>query len=210
MSSDIRADDDADEELCCRVCRLSQVDDPSRVLFSPCRCSGSIRYVHQDCLELWLQQSRKDRCELCSSVYIFQAEYAEGSPAVVPPILLFKSALKRILLLLLPGALRLLLVVASWLVVVPLSTSWMYRVWMRTHGPTLHFFADSFTIEGIKADVVSGIVLAVAISMAFIILVRFTALPQTKFCLANSPLSMFSPDYIFPSIPRPHCPDVVC
>ena len=31
----------------CRVCRLES-DTPAQPLFSPCRCSGSIKFVHQD------------------------------------------------------------------------------------------------------------------------------------------------------------------
>ena len=36
------------EELECRVCRSSGDERP---LYSPCKCSGSVGKVHQDCLE---------------------------------------------------------------------------------------------------------------------------------------------------------------
>eukprot|EP00968_Pinguiococcus_pyrenoidosus_P015204 scaffold1397_cov254-Pinguiococcus_pyrenoidosus.AAC.34 len=39
----------SDEEPECRVCRGDAED--GRVLYAPCRCRGSIKYVHQDCLE---------------------------------------------------------------------------------------------------------------------------------------------------------------
>ncbi|KAJ1920922.1 hypothetical protein H4219_000975 [Mycoemilia scoparia] len=47
----------------CRVCRCEST--PEEPLFYPCKCTGSIRYVHQDCLHEWLQRSNKKHCELC-------------------------------------------------------------------------------------------------------------------------------------------------
>lgn len=53
----------------CRICQMQGDDrDP---LFSPCRCSGSLRYVHGSCLKKWirisLRRGRKKppRCEIC-------------------------------------------------------------------------------------------------------------------------------------------------
>ena len=36
------------DEAVCRVCHGESEDD--HMLFHPCKCSGSIKYVHQDCL----------------------------------------------------------------------------------------------------------------------------------------------------------------
>ena len=33
----------------CRICQLPSME-PSNMLISPCRCLGSIRYVHNNCL----------------------------------------------------------------------------------------------------------------------------------------------------------------
>ena len=53
--------DDEDGDVC-RICRMgSQADDP---LFYPCKCSGSIKYVHQQCLLDWLQHSGNTHCEV--------------------------------------------------------------------------------------------------------------------------------------------------
>eukprot|EP01035_Chromulina_nebulosa_P019222 gene19222-25073_t len=62
----------------CRVCRCGPEDE--RPLYQPCLCSGSIALVHQDCLETWLQHSNKDKCELCSTKYVFTPEYAADAP----------------------------------------------------------------------------------------------------------------------------------
>lgn len=47
----------------CRVCRSGE--EPGSPLYKPCKCSGSISWIHQDCLESWLSVSRAQRCELC-------------------------------------------------------------------------------------------------------------------------------------------------
>lgn len=54
-------DDDEDEDVC-RICRNSgDVDNPLRY---PCACSGSIKFVHQDCLLQWLNHSNAHHCEV--------------------------------------------------------------------------------------------------------------------------------------------------
>jgi len=58
----------------CRICQLPGIE-PSNPLLSPCRCLGSIRYVHGPCLKKWLEVSSKKSsdppgCELCQYQYI--------------------------------------------------------------------------------------------------------------------------------------------
>lgn len=50
--------DDEDQD-CCRICRSS-----APPLFYPCKCSGSIKYVHQQCLMDWLGHSGNTHCEV--------------------------------------------------------------------------------------------------------------------------------------------------
>ncbi|OIT04677.1 putative e3 ubiquitin ligase sud1 [Nicotiana attenuata] len=53
--------DDEDEDVC-RICRNpGDTDNPLRY---PCACSGSIKYVHQDCLLQWLNHSNARQCEV--------------------------------------------------------------------------------------------------------------------------------------------------
>lgn len=40
----------------CRVCRIAGEGE----LYHPCLCAGSIKYVHQECLLLWLEYSKKE------------------------------------------------------------------------------------------------------------------------------------------------------
>ncbi|TRY70986.1 hypothetical protein TCAL_16452 [Tigriopus californicus] len=58
----------------CRICQLPSLE-PSNPLISPCRCLGSIRYVHNNCLLKWLEVSSRRRsgppcCELCQYPYL--------------------------------------------------------------------------------------------------------------------------------------------
>ncbi|KAI7863297.1 hypothetical protein BDF14DRAFT_1844838 [Spinellus fusiger] len=46
------------EQEICRVCRCEATEEEP--LFYPCKCSGSIRYVHQTCLAEWLDHSKRE------------------------------------------------------------------------------------------------------------------------------------------------------
>ncbi len=51
-----------DEEDVCRICRMTGEEDSP--LYYPCACSGSIKYVHQECLLQWLNHSNARQCEV--------------------------------------------------------------------------------------------------------------------------------------------------
>lgn len=55
-------DGDDDEGDLCRICRTSGEDGSP--LYYPCACSGSIKYVHQECLLQWLSHSNARHCEV--------------------------------------------------------------------------------------------------------------------------------------------------
>ena len=55
-------EEEEEEEDVCRICRNpGDSDNPLRY---PCACSGSIKYVHQDCLLQWLNHSNARQCEV--------------------------------------------------------------------------------------------------------------------------------------------------
>lgn len=72
-----------DEETC-RICRGEATD--SQPLFFPCKCRGSIKYIHQDCLEEWLKHSNKKdtSCDICHQQYTFTTQYMDDTPDFVP------------------------------------------------------------------------------------------------------------------------------
>ncbi|XP_066588082.1 E3 ubiquitin-protein ligase MARCHF3-like [Prorops nasuta] len=47
------------------VCRICHTNNAKEALVSPCRCKGSLAYVHLSCLERWLNESCRSYCELC-------------------------------------------------------------------------------------------------------------------------------------------------
>ncbi|XP_077420421.1 E3 ubiquitin-protein ligase MARCHF7 isoform X3 [Vanacampus margaritifer] len=65
-------DSDEDEGDRCRICQMGE-ESASNPLIQPCRCTGSLQYVHQDCIKRWLSSkigSGTDleaitNCELC-------------------------------------------------------------------------------------------------------------------------------------------------
>lgn len=58
--------DTLNETPMCRICY-----DSSETLYrSPCKCSGSVGYVHGDCFKRLLEHKKNfQNCEVCSSNY---------------------------------------------------------------------------------------------------------------------------------------------
>jgi E3 ubiquitin-protein ligase MARCH6 len=71
-----------DEQDTCRICRGEGSSEGP--LFYPCKCSGSIKFVHQDCLMEWLSHSQKKHCELCKTPFRFTKLYHPEMPQTLP------------------------------------------------------------------------------------------------------------------------------
>ena len=70
------------EQFCCRIC-LSEDNEPDNPLFTPCKCAGTMRFIHLNCLQEWLTSKKVTRessyvktyywknleCELCKTVF---------------------------------------------------------------------------------------------------------------------------------------------
>lgn len=55
----------------CDVCRICHGESTLEApLITPCNCSGSMRYVHQECIQMWLKSSHSFSCELCRFTYL--------------------------------------------------------------------------------------------------------------------------------------------
>ncbi|KAL9056257.1 MAG: hypothetical protein Q9162_003048 [Coniocarpon cinnabarinum] len=74
--------DGKDDSNLCRICRGEATDQEP--LFHPCKCSGSIMYVHQECLMEWLSHSQKKHCELCKTSFQFTKLYSPEMPERLP------------------------------------------------------------------------------------------------------------------------------
>ncbi|XP_069099939.1 E3 ubiquitin-protein ligase MARCHF1 isoform X2 [Pleurodeles waltl] len=56
----------------CRICHC-EGDDESP-LITPCRCTGTLCYVHQSCLHQWIKSSDTRCCELCKYDFIMETK----------------------------------------------------------------------------------------------------------------------------------------
>ncbi|XP_056134478.1 E3 ubiquitin-protein ligase MARCH7 isoform X2 [Lampris incognitus] len=65
-------DSDEEEGDLCRICQMGE-ESASNPLIEPCRCTGSLQYVHQECIKKWLHSKISSgtslesitKCELC-------------------------------------------------------------------------------------------------------------------------------------------------
>lgn len=108
----------------CRVCRSEGLAD--RPLFHPCICTGSIKWIHQECLVQWMRYSRKEYCELCGYRFSFTPIYSPDMPRRLPlrDVIggLFSSIVTAV-----KYWLHYTLVAIAWLGVVPLTACRTYR-----------------------------------------------------------------------------------
>ncbi|XP_045112390.1 uncharacterized protein LOC123505245 isoform X2 [Portunus trituberculatus] len=56
----------------CRICHCE--GDAETPLIAPCYCAGSLRYVHQSCLQQWIKSSDTKTCELCKFNFIMHSK----------------------------------------------------------------------------------------------------------------------------------------
>ncbi|VDM16622.1 unnamed protein product [Hydatigera taeniaeformis] len=150
----------------CRVCRCEGT--PSQPLFYPCMCTGSIKYVHQECLVQWLQYSKRQTCELCNHRFTFKPVYAPHTPSVVPlPVLFFGllTAFRNVVV----RFFHLLAVVVSWLFVVPLTVCRIYRCFFSGNlVGLLSLPLDILSTEHVIQDCIQGfLIVLVALTALF-------------------------------------------
>ncbi|CAI2302547.1 unnamed protein product [Caenorhabditis sp. 36 PRJEB53466] len=114
-------DNDPDDHLMCRVCRGNDGN-----LYYPCLCTGSIKYVHQECLIEWLKYSKKEVCELCNHKYSFQPIYRPDMPKALPIVEILRGVITSGLQMLKTWIVY-TLVMATWLGLVPLAAARIYN-----------------------------------------------------------------------------------
>ncbi|XP_062333798.1 uncharacterized protein marchf1 [Osmerus eperlanus] len=61
-----------DEMEVCRICHCEGDEEFS--LITPCRCTGSMRFVHMACLNQWIKSSDTRCCELCKYDFIMETQ----------------------------------------------------------------------------------------------------------------------------------------
>ncbi|XP_035919137.1 E3 ubiquitin-protein ligase MARCHF6-like [Anopheles stephensi] len=153
----------------CRVCRCEAQSD--RPLFHPCICTGSIKWIHQDCLMQWMRYSRKEYCELCGHRFSFTPIYSPDMPRVLPLKYVAKGLLSSV------GTavkywIHYTLVAVAWLGIVPLTAYRTYRfLFSGSIEMVLTLPIDMFSTENITIDVFRGCFVVTCTLFTFIGLV---------------------------------------
>lgn len=100
------ADDDATSQAICRICldgpqSESEGGESLGRLLSPCRCKGTMKYVHATCLDRWRSMSARTSsiiaCDQCGAPYRFRKSKYVG--IATSPALLFALSFFLFLLL---------------------------------------------------------------------------------------------------------------
>ncbi|WEL38838.1 vacuolar membrane proton pump [Encephalitozoon hellem] len=73
----------------CKICHMGDVGGDD--LCNPCRCSGTIKYIHRECLMSWIECSKIKRCDICHYEYRFRDIYKPDTPQMLPLSILIKG-----------------------------------------------------------------------------------------------------------------------
>jgi len=132
---------DGDDADTCRICRgEGSADEP---LFYPCKCSGSIKYVHQECLMEWLSHTQKKHCELCKTSFRFTKLYHPGMPNRMPTTVFVRRAAMHVVNMFLTWC-RGVLVACVWLLLLPwcMRVVWRSLFWVGDGGWSRDMFLE--------------------------------------------------------------------
>ncbi|KAL0872734.1 hypothetical protein Bca101_022439 [Brassica carinata] len=100
----------------CRICQSPE--EPNNPLRHPCACRGSLKYVHTDCIFLWINRRRLTHCEICKRSYSIVPVYSDNAPERLPCQEFLKSVLLR--------AFRFMTLILPWLLAVAFHSHCMF------------------------------------------------------------------------------------
>ncbi|XP_028237255.1 uncharacterized protein LOC114416550 isoform X1 [Glycine soja] len=76
-------EDKEEEDLIKMVeCRICQEDDTLQNLDIPCACSGTLKFAHTKCVQIWCYEKGDTICEICNQP--FKPGYTANSPVCHP------------------------------------------------------------------------------------------------------------------------------
>lgn len=166
-----RSDEEMDDKQAdmCRVCRSEGSQE--KPLYHPCVCTGSIKYIHQECLVQWLKYSKKEYCELCKHRYTFTPIYAPDMPKRLPIQDIIGGLLRSV-----GKAVRFwlhyTLVAIAWLGIVPLTACRIYRcLFTGSVSSLLTLPLDMLSTENLLSDCFQGCFVVTCTLCTFISLV---------------------------------------
>ena len=63
----------------CRICFETHNQE---TLISPCKCSGTSKYVHKECLDKWIVYKKNDICSVCQEKYSYYPQENDKTMAL--------------------------------------------------------------------------------------------------------------------------------
>lgn len=64
------------DEIACRICMEGTSE--SHPLIHPCKCSGSVKHIHEECLKTWISSHAEDidksACEICKTPFVMEVK----------------------------------------------------------------------------------------------------------------------------------------
>ena len=153
-----------EDEFECRICRGGAEIGP---LLHPCKCAGSIRYVHQECLDSWLARTNSAQCELCHQIFNFSPVYAPNTPEVLSaPVFVIgvvKVGAKKLVLVI-----RVIAVVFLWVLCLPVGTSWICRLYFLRSFNGLFRLQQRLQLGALISDWMQGVLLSMLVVTVFL------------------------------------------
>ncbi|KAL0265711.1 UNVERIFIED_CONTAM: hypothetical protein PYX00_011425 [Menopon gallinae] len=130
-----------EQDRLCKICLERESDHEKIPDCYPCRCTGSLKYVHSSCLEMWLKTTSTKQCELCLYKYKFKNIYRKDTPEQIG-VLVVVHVLARRLVALCCNTLRIAFSVILRLLVVYTTSVYYSLLFLSPEGPVseYHFF----------------------------------------------------------------------
>lgn len=72
--------------LACRIC-LEKTETPDNLLITPCKCAGTMKFIHLKCLQKWLKSKNIVKQSLVSTTILFKTLSCELCKTVFPEFL---------------------------------------------------------------------------------------------------------------------------
>ena len=87
------------KNLLCRICYIDEEDGVEDPLVQPCKCSGSLKYIHLKCLKHWIftRSCMKVESNECCSVFVFKEVECEICKAKLPDLVSHNGKLHSLL-----------------------------------------------------------------------------------------------------------------
>lgn len=81
-------------EIACRICH-EEIQE-SELGVHPCKCKGSLKYTHIQCLKEWLSLSKKTHCDICGTPFRFEKKFKKDTPEAISLYYVFLFSITKI------------------------------------------------------------------------------------------------------------------